>query len=159
MIKNAHIGYVARTRRPLLSALIVVLFASGCASTSTNNRTQTRRDRNDKQITSQQTNQNAPPRAIWGRSDSYSRNNPSLLFPSDSLVSLYNDYDGDLSYIFDYGIFARNDKLLGVIDESQNVVVFSDAVVTNDETLYESNGRTFVYGRRRVQSTQVRRNR
>jgi len=162
MINDTHIKFVVQVSYLLLSVVLIVLFAGGCASQDHNRyKVSTKYDRSRHDSTTPTSNsfQNNNPVSIWGAEGSYSQNHPGLLFPSDSMISLVEKYPGDLSYIFDYGIYGRHDYLLGVYDGSEDDIVYSDAVVTDDETVYESNGRTLVFGSRRVRSTKVRRSR
>lgn len=85
-------------------------------------------------------------------SETYSRNHPGMLFPSEGMVSLlakrglptgFDEWDWE---------YARNDYLMGMGGIAVDPFAYSEVFITQDETLYESNGRPIVYGRQRIRS-------
>jgi len=156
MIKKRHIGHVVRVVLPVFAGILFVIEAGGCASSSflsADHGSERGWSGDDWSAGSGDTT------VKWVPVESYSRNNPGLVFPSEDIILILAGRGEGISFYYGDGIYGRQDYLLGVNDGSYDEVALSDAVVTDDETVYESNGRSFVYGQRRVRTTQLRRSR
>jgi len=156
MIKKRHIGHVVRVVIPVFAGILFVIGAGGCGSSSA---LSAGHGSERGWYGDDWTAGSGDSSVKWVSSESYSRNNPGLVFPSEDIILILAGRGEGISFYNGDGIYGRQDYLLGVNDGSYDEVVLSDAVVTDDETLYESNGRTYVYGQRRVRTTQLRRSR
>jgi len=87
-----------------------------------------------------------------GSSETYSRNHPGMLFPSKEMISMLSKRGLPAGFDQRDWEYSRNDYLMGMVGIAVDPFAFSEVFITQDETLYESNGRPIVYGRQRIRS-------